>query len=68
MVQGASGRGLGPAFRGLVAHRASTASSAIAFVLVLVVSRMRRSRVFRFRLAFGVGPACGIGGFVSALF
>ena len=54
MVQSASDRGFGLAFRGLVSHRASIASSAVSF--------------FIFKLCVWFRPSRGSGGFVLSLF
>ena len=45
LVQSASGRGLGPAFRGLVSHRASITSTAVSF--------------FSLSFMFGLGRVAG---------
>ena len=74
MVLGASGRGLMPAFCGLVSHRVSIASSAVSFLSPSFAFGFGRlaaaavSRLHFFSFAFGVGYSRGCGGFVSSLF
>ena len=51
LVQGASGRGLGPAFRGSVSNRDSITPSAVSCFHFSIV-------------AFGVGSSRGCGGFM----
>ena len=73
-LQGVSGRGLGRCLRLSFAPGLDLVFSGFGFTvkalrsaLVLVVSRLRRFRFFVFSFEFGVGSACGRGGFVFVM-